>query len=53
MTLEMMPWELYEAVAETLEVMGDKDCLINSKYWHTKKKKCPFFDTMSRRKKKG
>ena len=25
--LAVMPWELYEAVAETLEVMGDKELL--------------------------
>lgn len=25
--LAVMPWELYEAVAETLEVMGDKDLM--------------------------
>lgn len=25
--LAVMPWELYEAVAETLEVMGDKELM--------------------------
>jgi len=25
--LAVMPWELYEAVAETLEVMGDKEMM--------------------------
>jgi prevent-host-death family protein len=25
--LAVMPWELYEAVSETLEVMGDKDLM--------------------------
>lgn len=25
--LAVMPWELYEAIAETLEVMGDKDMM--------------------------
>ncbi len=26
--LAVMPWELYEAVAETLEVMGDKELMV-------------------------
>ena len=26
--LAVMPWELYEAVSETLEVMGDKELMV-------------------------
>ena len=26
--LAVLPWELYEAVAETLEVMGDKELIV-------------------------
>lgn len=30
--LAVMPWELYEAVTETLEVMGDKDLMTHLRH---------------------